>query len=78
MLKSKFTKETIQQLVNVSNKTGVGIAQIAIAWVTHQPWVNSVLLGPSSLEQFKDLITVQHLNSNSAFLEELSFNVTDN
>ena len=78
LLKSKFTKETIQQLVNVSNKTGVGIAQIAIAWVTHQPWVNSVLLGPSSLEQFKDLITVQHLNSNSAFLEELSFNVIDN
>lgn len=57
--KNQVTPELIakvQQLNSLASERGQTIAQMALAWCFHQPVVNSVIVGTSSVQQLKDNI----------------------
>jgi len=44
----------IDVLTELAARKHASVAQIAIAWLLHQPWVTSVLLGTKRIEQLED------------------------
>lgn len=72
ILAQESTQKLLQQLSQASSKTGASVSQLAIAWVSQQAWVNTVLLGPSSLEQFKELIAIPRLQLDPVLLNSLA------
>jgi aryl-alcohol dehydrogenase-like predicted oxidoreductase len=71
LLANHRTRKILYSLIEANKKTGASISQLAIAWIKRQGWVNSILLGPSSLEQFQELIAVQNLNIDPVIVDGL-------
>lgn len=46
--------EAVQGLKNLAEQHGRTLAELALCWITRQPWVNAVLLGASSLKQLQE------------------------
>ena len=44
----------IDELKTLADRKGVTVAQLAIAWLLHQPRVTSVILGAKRIEQLDD------------------------
>lgn len=44
----------VDVLDRVAQSRGASIAQIALAWILHKPWVTSILVGASNLMQLND------------------------
>lgn len=72
LLSQERTQKLLQALLAASQKTGASVSQLAIAWVSQQTWVNTVLLGPSSLEQFKELLAIPRLGLDPELLHRFS------
>jgi aryl-alcohol dehydrogenase-like predicted oxidoreductase len=54
-----------------SDKQGVTPAQVALAWLLHQPQVASVLVGASSAAQLDDNLAAAQVSLSTADLEQL-------
>ncbi len=68
--KSQLTLEVIDKITklnDIAEKRGQSLAQMALAWCLHQPQVNSVIVGTSSVKQLQDNINT--LN-NSTFTDD--------
>lgn len=68
--KSQLTLEVIDKITklnDIAEKRGQSLAQMALAWCLHQPQVNSVIVGTSSVKQLQDNINA--LN-NSTFTDD--------
>ena len=68
--KSQLTPERIEQirkLNEIAAQRGQTLAQMALAWCLHQPGVNSVIIGTSSVKQLQDNIDAL---KNSAFTDD--------
>jgi len=55
----------------MAEKRGVSVAQIALAWVLHQPQVTSVIIGAKRPEQLADNLAATGVKLNPAELEQL-------
>lgn len=62
--------EKIRQLNDLAQKRGQSLAQMALAWIFHQPTVTSVLVGASKAEQLAD--NLQALRNTQFSTEELT------
>lgn len=60
--------DTLQEL---SEEKGVTVAQLALAWLLHQPHVTSVLLGTRKMEQLEDNLGAVGVELSGADLERL-------
>jgi aryl-alcohol dehydrogenase-like predicted oxidoreductase len=50
------------------------VAQLAVAWLLHQPGITGAIIGPRNLEQFEDLLLSAGIRldpSDLAFCDEL-------
>jgi L-glyceraldehyde 3-phosphate reductase len=62
----------VRQLNELAQKRGQSMAQMALAWVLHQPAVTSALVGASRVSQIEDNIaTLQHLDFSQDELGEI-------
>ncbi len=46
--------EAVEALKKVAQRCGRSLPQLAYSWIVHQPWVDAVLVGASSLEQLRE------------------------
>jgi aryl-alcohol dehydrogenase-like predicted oxidoreductase len=46
--------DCIEAMVPMAEARGVSVAQIALAWLLHRPWVTSVITGAKTIEQLHD------------------------
>jgi len=53
-LTDKAKNEAVVQLEGIAAELGASVAQLALAWVNHNPHVSSVILGASKLSQLED------------------------
>ena len=53
-LTDKAKNEAVAQLEGIAAELGASVAQLALAWVNHNPHVSSVILGASKLSQLED------------------------
>lgn len=60
----------VDRVSRIAKKRGVSNAQIALAWVLHQPGITSPIIGASKLEQLDDLVRSLDLKLEA---EELTF-----
>jgi aryl-alcohol dehydrogenase-like predicted oxidoreductase len=49
--------EAVQSLKKLAAQHGRTLPALALSWITHQPWVDAVLLGASSLKQLQENLT---------------------
>lgn len=69
-LKEEQVKENLDKvkaLQTIADQRGQSLAQMALAWLLHNPQVNAVILGASRVEQLGDNLKAMH---NSAFSNE--------
>lgn len=67
--------DIIDMMRPVAEAKGVSVAQVALAWLLHQPVVSSVIIGAKKPEQLEDnlkAITVQLSSAELAQLDEIS------
>jgi aryl-alcohol dehydrogenase-like predicted oxidoreductase len=67
---SDFT--IVDRITELAKKRGVSNAQIALAWVLHQPGVTSPIIGASKLEQLDDLVKALEVKLSADELKYLS------
>ena len=72
LLALERTQKILRRLIQINKKTGASVSQLAIAWVKRQGWVKTILLGPSSFEQFQELLAIERLNIDPVLLDGLS------
>jgi len=68
--KSQLTLEVINKITklnDIAEKRGQSLAQMALVWCLHQPQVNSVIVGTSSVKQLQDNIDAL---KNSTFTDD--------
>ena len=59
VFRERITQEGIEigrKFVQKAEQRGCTAAQLAVAWVLHQPGITSTILGPRTLEQFESLL----------------------
>jgi aryl-alcohol dehydrogenase-like predicted oxidoreductase len=56
----KFQKrlDVVEELIPLAEKKGIPLARFANAWALHHPAVTSVIIGPRTMEQLEDSLTV--------------------
>jgi len=55
----RITRKGIEvsiELATRAREKGCTVAQLAVAWILHQPGITSAIIGPRRLEQFEDLL----------------------
>ena len=65
----------IDAMRTIAEGRGVSVAQVALAWLLHKPWVTSVIVGARRLEQLDDNIAATSLalsTEEMATLDEVS------
>ncbi|MEJ2638118.1 MAG: aldo/keto reductase [Desulfosarcinaceae bacterium] len=55
----------------IAKERGVSVASIALAWLLHQNWVTSVLIGAKNLEQLEDNLNAVNIELSSSELRQL-------
>ncbi|MET3130096.1 aryl-alcohol dehydrogenase-like predicted oxidoreductase [Oxalobacteraceae bacterium GrIS 1.11] len=56
----------------IAQAHGVSLAQVALAWLLHQPQVSSVIVGAKRAEQLADNIAATHVSLSAAELEQIN------
>jgi len=59
MYAERITQRGIEvsfELAKRAAEKGSTVAQLAVAWVLHQPRIMGVIIGPRNIEQFEDLL----------------------
>jgi aryl-alcohol dehydrogenase-like predicted oxidoreductase len=46
--------QAVQSLKKLADQCGRTLAELALSWIAHQPWVDAVILGASSLTQLEE------------------------
>ena len=64
-------ESAVQDYVALADKHGLDPAQMAIAFVNHQPWVTSNIIGATSMEQLKTNIDAHDLKLDNALLSAI-------
>ena len=64
--------DAIEVMREIASENNVSVAQIAIAWLLHQPVVSSVIVGAKRVEQLKDNIASTKVSLNEDELSRLS------
>ena len=62
----------VDRITEVAKKRGVSNAQIALAWVLHQPGITSPIIGASKLAQLDELVAALEVKLDSDELKSLS------
>lgn len=73
LYKNPADMDIIGRNAEVANRMGVKPAQIALAWLLHQPGITSPIIGASKLEQLEDALGAIELslsNEDKKYLEE--------
>jgi len=66
-------REINERVQELADQRGVSMAQISLAWLLHQDWVDAPILGVSSIEHLEDAVEaldVDLSNSDLEYLEE--------
>ncbi|GAB1538011.1 hypothetical protein NUACC21_06670 [Scytonema sp. NUACC21] len=53
--------QVVERVVDLAKQRGVAPAQIALAWLLHQPGVTSPIIGASKIEHLKDAVEAANL-----------------
>lgn len=61
--------EVSQKLAERAAAKGCTLAQLAVAWVLHQPGITGTIVGPRTLDHFNDLIGAANLSLDASDLE---------
>ena len=71
-------RERLRALNGVAERRGQSLAQLALAWVLHNPAVTSALIGVSSVQQLdENLATLGNLDFTAAELAEIDEHAVD-
>lgn len=71
-------RERLRALNGVAERRGQSLAQLALAWVLHNPAVTSALIGVSSVQQLdENLATLDNLDFTAAELAEIDEHAVD-
>ena len=62
----------VDRITEVAKKRGVSNAQVALAWVLHQPGITSPIIGASKLNQLDELVAAMALKLDADELKMLS------
>ena len=62
----------VDRITEVAKKRGVSNAQVALAWVLHQPGITSPIVGASKLAQLDELVAAMELKLDADELKALS------
>jgi aryl-alcohol dehydrogenase-like predicted oxidoreductase len=65
------TYDIIEAMQGIAKRTGAAVAQIALAWLLHQPAVTSVIVGAKKPAQLKDNLAAVDVRLEAADLEKL-------
>ncbi|MFX0092160.1 MAG: aldo/keto reductase [Candidatus Hodarchaeota archaeon] len=71
---SQFTDKAfdiVEEVERLSTEKGCSPAQLALAWVLHQPGITSVIIGPRTREQLEDCLGALEISLNKNDLEYL-------
>jgi 1-deoxyxylulose-5-phosphate synthase len=63
--------KVVECITEVARQRGVSNAQIALAWLLHQPGVTAPIIGSSKMEQLEDLVKALELKLTSEELKKL-------
>lgn len=66
--------DVARRLAEKATAKGCTLPQLALAWVLHQPGVSGAIIGPRTLDHFKDLVGAKDISLNAselAFCDEL-------
>jgi 1-deoxyxylulose-5-phosphate synthase len=64
--------KVVERLTEVARKRGLSNAQVALAWLTHQPGVTSPIIGASKLEHLDDAVASLDVKLDDAELKALA------
>lgn len=64
--------DIVDVMKNMADNKGVTVAQIALAWLLHQPAVTSVIIGANKPEQLADNLSSVNVQLNEKELEQLN------
>jgi aryl-alcohol dehydrogenase-like predicted oxidoreductase len=64
-------EKVIEAMRPIAQAHGVSVAQVALAWLLHQPHVTSVIIGAKSVEQLKDNVAASALTLSAEELATL-------
>ena len=60
-----------KQYLQLANDNGIPLAQMALAFVTQQPFITSNIIGATNMNQLKENIDSIHVNLNKSVLESI-------
>ncbi|MFK3709745.1 aldo/keto reductase [Leclercia adecarboxylata] len=63
--------DCVDVMRNIADSKGVSVAQIALAWLLHQPVVSSVIVGAKRVDQLDDNIAATELHLSDEELKQL-------
>jgi aryl-alcohol dehydrogenase-like predicted oxidoreductase len=61
--------EVAQRLSERAAAKGCSLPQLAVAWVLHQPGITGTIVGPRTLDHFKDLLGASNVSLDASDLE---------
>jgi len=64
--------DVIEVMVKIAEQKGTSVAQIALAWLLHQPAVTSVIIGAKNIKQLKDNLQSTEVRLNDDEMAQLN------
>jgi aryl-alcohol dehydrogenase-like predicted oxidoreductase len=67
--------DCVEAMEAIATAQGVSVAQIALAWLLHRPWVTSVIIGAKTQDQLSDNLAATHVklgDEEMALLDQVS------
>lgn len=68
---SEQATEATRLYLNLAEKNNLSLTQMSLAWVNHQPWVTSNIIGATNLTQLKENIESIHVELSEEVLNEI-------
>ncbi|MBP1934569.1 aldo/keto reductase [Ammoniphilus resinae] len=72
LLKQEANFEKVRQLQEIANQLGIPLAQMALAWILHQPAVTSAIIGATKKNQLESIIQSKEIHFEAAVLEQIN------
>lgn len=63
--------QAVDAYYDIAQKHGLSLTQMAYAWVNHQPWVASNIIGATSLDQLAENIDSIHVELSPEIMDEI-------
>jgi aryl-alcohol dehydrogenase-like predicted oxidoreductase len=63
--------DVLDLLDTIAIAKACSIAQVAVAWILHQPTISSVVIGPRTIEQFTDYMGALEVQLNADDLRQI-------